>query len=237
MAEVVEGHGLAVHELNAQSALMGVVRRWPPRAPPRRRLAPGYFRLYRRSPPRLNSWRRCLRASGVRYGSSWLNPATCASRPSTPDLGFVGRADVDWIYSKIYSNNVQLIQANSISRLQPGLGREATWVCSASPWMSICTARRPAPAPRLGRPALHGLRRARPLVRTPPVVGRGTPGAARKRAGPGGPRDLAGPGACGRGSRRGSTLTLDLTRHVGSGRWRLLRIHDALQPLRKPESA
>jgi hypothetical protein len=34
-----------------------------------------------------------------------------------------------------------------------------------------------------------------------------------------------------------STLTLDLTRHVGSGRWRLLKIHDALQPLRKPESA
>jgi hypothetical protein len=26
------------------------------------------------------------------------------------------------------------------------------------------------------------------------------------------------------------TLTLDLTRHVGSGRWRLLRIHDALRP-------
>lgn len=25
-------------------------------------------------------------------------------------------------------------------------------------------------------------------------------------------------------------LTLDLTRHIGSGRWRLLRIHDALQP-------
>jgi hypothetical protein len=25
-------------------------------------------------------------------------------------------------------------------------------------------------------------------------------------------------------------LTLDLTRHVGSGRWRLLRIHDALRP-------
>jgi hypothetical protein len=32
-------------------------------------------------------------------------------------------------------------------------------------------------------------------------------------------------------------LTLDLTRHVGSGRWRLLRIHDALLPFRKPESA
>lgn len=26
------------------------------------------------------------------------------------------------------------------------------------------------------------------------------------------------------------TLTLDLSRHLGSGRWRLLRIHDALQP-------
>ena len=25
-------------------------------------------------------------------------------------------------------------------------------------------------------------------------------------------------------------LTLDLSRHLGSGRWRLLRIHDALQP-------
>ena len=33
------------------------------------------------------------------------------------------------------------------------------------------------------------------------------------------------------------TLTLDLSRHVGSGRWRLLRIHDALLHLRKPESA
>ena len=32
------------------------------------------------------------------------------------------------------------------------------------------------------------------------------------------------------------SLTLDLTRHVGSGRWRLLRIHDALLPIRKPES-
>ncbi len=30
------------------------------------------------------------------------------------------------------------------------------------------------------------------------------------------------------------TLTLDLSRHAGSGRWRLLRTHDAL---RKPESA
>jgi hypothetical protein len=25
-------------------------------------------------------------------------------------------------------------------------------------------------------------------------------------------------------------FTLDLTRHVSSGRWRLLRIHDALRP-------
>ena len=33
------------------------------------------------------------------------------------------------------------------------------------------------------------------------------------------------------------TLTLDLTRHAGSGRWRLLRIHDALLPSRRPESA
>ena len=33
------------------------------------------------------------------------------------------------------------------------------------------------------------------------------------------------------------SLTLDLTRHVRSGRWRLLRIHDALLPLRKTESA
>lgn len=28
----------------------------------------------------------------------------------------------------------------------------------------------------------------------------------------------------------GEPLTLDLSRHLGSGRWRLLRIHDALQP-------
>lgn len=33
------------------------------------------------------------------------------------------------------------------------------------------------------------------------------------------------------------TLTLDLTRSVGSGRWRLLRIHDALLPHRQPDSA
>jgi len=34
-----------------------------------------------------------------------------------------------------------------------------------------------------------------------------------------------------------STLTLDLSRHVSSGRWRLVRIHDALKPHRKPETA
>lgn len=28
----------------------------------------------------------------------------------------------------------------------------------------------------------------------------------------------------------GEQLTLDLSRHIGSGRWRLLRIHDALRP-------
>jgi hypothetical protein len=28
----------------------------------------------------------------------------------------------------------------------------------------------------------------------------------------------------------GEPLTLDLSRHLGSGRWRLLRIHDALHP-------
>ena len=28
-------------------------------------------------------------------------------------------------------------------------------------------------------------------------------------------------------------LTLDLTRHLRSGRWRLLRIHDALRPVRR----
>ncbi|MEN3345766.1 MAG: hypothetical protein V7635_2342 [Arthrobacter sp.] len=32
-------------------------------------------------------------------------------------------------------------------------------------------------------------------------------------------------------------LTLDLSRHLGSGRWRLLKIHDALQPRRKPKTA
>jgi Domain of unknown function (DUF6504) len=33
------------------------------------------------------------------------------------------------------------------------------------------------------------------------------------------------------------TLTLDLSRHIGSGRWRLVRIHDALHPLRRAEPA
>lgn len=33
------------------------------------------------------------------------------------------------------------------------------------------------------------------------------------------------------------TFTLDLTRHLGSGRWRVLRIHDALHASREPESA
>ena len=33
------------------------------------------------------------------------------------------------------------------------------------------------------------------------------------------------------------SITLDLTRHLGSGRWRLLRIHDALRESRRPESA
>jgi Family of unknown function (DUF6504) len=28
----------------------------------------------------------------------------------------------------------------------------------------------------------------------------------------------------------GELLTLDLSRHLGSGRWRILRIHDALHP-------
>lgn len=39
------------------------------------------------------------------------------------------------------------------------------------------------------------------------------------------------------GASPGEPLTLDLTRHVGSGRWRLLKIHDALLPTRKSESA
>jgi len=32
------------------------------------------------------------------------------------------------------------------------------------------------------------------------------------------------------GHLKQETLTLDLSRHLGSGRWRLLRIHDAIQP-------
>jgi hypothetical protein len=35
----------------------------------------------------------------------------------------------------------------------------------------------------------------------------------------------------------GEVLTLDLARHVGSGRWRLLRIHDALRTLPKRRRA
>ncbi|VXB39302.1 conserved hypothetical protein [Arthrobacter sp. 9AX] len=43
--------------------------------------------------------------------------------------------------------------------------------------------------------------------------------------GNGGPGN-GGPGAAG----QDEPLTLDLTRHIRSGRWRLLRIHDALRP-------
>jgi len=32
------------------------------------------------------------------------------------------------------------------------------------------------------------------------------------------------------GREQDEPLTLDLTRHIGSGRWRLLRIHDGLRP-------
>jgi hypothetical protein len=34
----------------------------------------------------------------------------------------------------------------------------------------------------------------------------------------------------GKGPQRGEPLTLDLSLHIPSGRWRLLRIHDALKP-------
>jgi hypothetical protein len=42
----------------------------------------------------------------------------------------------------------------------------------------------------------------------------------------------SGPGAPGSGAsnEQHEPLTLDLTRHIRSGRWRLLRIHDALHP-------
>jgi hypothetical protein len=40
------------------------------------------------------------------------------------------------------------------------------------------------------------------------------------QARPGGPKEPAG----------AELLTLDLSRHIRSGRWRLLRIHDALRP-------
>ena len=39
-----------------------------------------------------------------------------------------------------------------------------------------------------------------------------------------------GPGSPEAGTLPDEPLTLDLSRHLGSGRWRLLRIHDALQP-------
>lgn len=44
-----------------------------------------------------------------------------------------------------------------------------------------------------------------------------------------GPRASAGAASSGNQPPE-EPLTLDLTRHIGSGRWRLLRIHDALQP-------
>jgi hypothetical protein len=42
----------------------------------------------------------------------------------------------------------------------------------------------------------------------------------------------SGPGSPGSGAsnEQQEPLTLDLTRHIRSGRWRLLRIHDALHP-------
>ncbi|RKR29991.1 DUF6504 family protein [Arthrobacter oryzae] len=43
--------------------------------------------------------------------------------------------------------------------------------------------------------------------------------------------------AAGQDAADHTVLTLDLSRHVGSGRWRLVRIHDALQPLRKTGTA
>lgn len=39
------------------------------------------------------------------------------------------------------------------------------------------------------------------------------------------------------GSSAGEILTLDLSRHAGSGRWRLVRIHDALRTLPKRRRA
>lgn len=42
--------------------------------------------------------------------------------------------------------------------------------------------------------------------------------------------DSGHPDRPGKGEVGEETLTLDLSRHLGSGRWRLLRIHDALQP-------
>lgn len=45
--------------------------------------------------------------------------------------------------------------------------------------------------------------------------------------------EISGPGAAGPDAGE-EPLTLDLSRHTGSGRWRLLRIHDAL---RRPRTA
>lgn len=39
----------------------------------------------------------------------------------------------------------------------------------------------------------------------------------------------AGVGVAGQGGD-GGTCTLDISRHLGSGRWRLVRLHDALRP-------
>ena len=86
----------------------------------------------------------------------------------------------------------------------------------------------------LGRPALHRLRRTGPLVRAPPNGGLKSSGR----------HWAAGPGLVDHeiwrvqvrraDSPDSESLTLDLTRHVGSGRWRLLRIHDALLPSGSP---
>jgi hypothetical protein len=41
---------------------------------------------------------------------------------------------------------------------------------------------------------------------------------------------LPSPEGSGTATEQDEALTLDLTRHIRSGRWRLLRIHDALRP-------
>jgi len=41
---------------------------------------------------------------------------------------------------------------------------------------------------------------------------------------------LPSPSGASKDTEPGEPLTLDLTRHIRSGRWRLLRIHDALRP-------